>query len=60
MAKYLVKRDTSGFYFWTLRSDKNFKTVAMSSESYDSKQNAIDSIIWTQNNATTKTIDDLT
>jgi uncharacterized protein YegP (UPF0339 family) len=60
MATYFIKNDKDGYFYWTLRSDKNYKTVAMSSESYDSKQGVKDSIEWTQNNANTKDIIDET
>ncbi len=58
MATYFIKKDKDGYFYWTLRSDKNYKTIAMSSESYDSKQGAKDSIVWTQANAVTKSIID--
>lgn len=58
MAKYIIRKDTQGEYYWVLRSSENFKTVAKSSESYDSKQGAKDSIAWTQVNGKTTTVDD--
>ncbi|HPX52165.1 MAG TPA: YegP family protein [Candidatus Paceibacterota bacterium] len=60
MATYQIHKDNKGEYYWTLRSDKNYKTIAMSSESYDSKQGAKDSIEWTRNNAKGATLEDLT
>ncbi len=51
MATYILKEDTSGDYYWILRSDKNYKTIAMSSESYESKDGAKDSIAWVKANA---------
>ena len=50
MATYKLKRDEDRKFYWTLRSDKNYKTIAMSSESYDSKQGALDSITWMRDN----------
>jgi uncharacterized protein YegP (UPF0339 family) len=58
MATYFIKKDKDGYFYWTLRSDNNFKTVAMSSESYNTKQGAVDSVAWTQNNANTKKIEE--
>lgn len=58
MATYIIRKDNKGDYYWVLRSDENYKTVAMSSESYDSKQSVINSITWTQANGSTKSIDD--
>lgn len=60
MATYFIEKDKDGYFYWILRSDKNYKTIAMSSESYDSKQGAKDSIVWTQANAITKSIIDET
>jgi uncharacterized protein YegP (UPF0339 family) len=58
MATYIIRKDNKDAYYWVLRSDKNYKTVAMSSESYDSKQGAKQSIAWTQANATTVSVND--
>lgn len=58
MAKYIIRKDNQGEYYWVLDSTDNFKTVAMSSESYESKQNAKKSIAWTQANAKTTTVID--
>ena len=58
MATYLIRKDNKGEYYWVLRSDENYKTVAMSSESYDSKQGAKQSIVWTQANAKTTSVSD--
>lgn len=33
MATYYIYKDAKGQYYWTLESDKNGKTVCMSSES---------------------------
>lgn len=60
MAKYIMKRDNAGDYYWILKSDKNGKTVAMSSEAYESKQGAKDSIEWTRANAKDASYEDLT
>lgn len=60
MAKYKLNKDNKGEYYWVLWSDKNHKAVAMSSESYDSKQGAKDSIVWTRNNAGATDVDDET
>jgi uncharacterized protein YegP (UPF0339 family) len=59
MATYYVKKDNKSQYYWTLLSDKNGKTICMSSEAYVSKQGVKDSIAWNQANGTTKSIKDL-
>ena len=51
MATYFVRKDSRGDYYWVLRSDKNYKIVTMSSESYESKAGALHSIEWTKLNA---------
>lgn len=51
MATYKIKKDNGGFYYWILKSDENHKTVAKSSESYDSKEGVKASIAWTRSNA---------
>jgi uncharacterized protein YegP (UPF0339 family) len=51
MATYKILKDNKLNYFWILKSDKNGKIICMSSESYDSKQGAKNSIEWTRNNA---------
>ncbi len=51
MATYHLEKDVSNQYYWILKSDKNGKTICMSSEAYASKQNAKDSIVWTKANA---------
>lgn len=51
MATYLLRKESGGDYYWILRSDKNYKIVAMSSEGYTTRQNAMDSIEWTRLNA---------
>ena len=58
MATYIIRKDSRGEYYWVLRSDENYKTVTMSSESYDSKQGAKNSIAWTQANGKTKAVVD--
>ena len=60
MATFIIRKDNSGEYYWILRSSENYKTVAMSSESYDSKQGAQQSIAWTQLNASTDHVVDET
>ncbi len=60
MATYYIKKDSKGNFFWVLDSDKNYKTVSMSSESYESKQGAKNSIEWNQANGSTSQIIDLT
>ncbi|MBU2028626.1 YegP family protein [Patescibacteria group bacterium] len=59
MAKYQLKTDVAGNYYWILKS-KNGETVAKSSESYDSKQGANTSIEWTRINAKDAVYEDLT
>jgi len=58
MATYIIRKDTKGDYYWVLRSDENYKTVAISSESYDSKQGVKQSITWVQANGPTTSIKD--
>lgn len=58
MAKYLLKKDLSGNFYWILKSDKNGKTIAKSSESYESKEGAKDSIDWVKTNAKSADVDD--
>jgi len=60
MARYQLSKDVAGCYYWILKSDRNGKTVAKSSESYDSKQGAKTSIEWTRNNAKGADYEDLT
>lgn len=60
MATYKVKRDNSGDYYWILKSDRNHKIVAMSSEAYETKQGADKSIAWTRVNAKEAAYEDLT
>lgn len=59
MAKYQLKMDIAGYYYWILKS-KNGETMAKSSESYNSKQGAETSIEWTRNNAESADYEDLT
>lgn len=51
MAAYILKKDSVGDFYWILRSSDNFKVIAKSSESYESKQGALDSIKWVKVNA---------
>lgn len=51
MATFITKKDISGHYYWILKSDKNGNTIAKSSEAYESKQGAKDSIAWVKANA---------
>lgn len=60
MARYIVKRDVARKYYWILKSDKNGKTIAMSSEPYDSRQGVDNSVAWTRNNAKNAECEDLT
>lgn len=60
MAKYILKRDNAGNYYWILKSDENGKTIAMSSEAYNSKQGANNSVEWTKANAKNARLEDLT
>lgn len=59
MAKYLLKKDNRGKYFWVLLSDKEGEVMAMSGESYESKKEAKDSIEWTRANAKNALLQDL-
>ncbi|MFA6526622.1 MAG: DUF1508 domain-containing protein [Candidatus Buchananbacteria bacterium] len=51
MATFILKRDSLKNYYWILRSNKNFKIIAKSSESYEQKNGATESIAWTRVNA---------
>lgn len=51
MATYHMHKDSSGYYYWIIKSDKNSKTIAKSSESYNSKQGAKESVDWMKTNA---------
>lgn len=51
MATYKLKKDVIRGYYWILKSDKNGKTIAMSSESYVKKSDAEAGIAWTRTNA---------
>lgn len=59
MAKYIINRDTQYNYYWILKSTNNGKTICKSSESYESKQGARESIEWTKANAQNAIIEDL-
>jgi len=60
MATYIMRRDNARKYYWILKSDENGKTIAMSSEAYESKQGADNSIAWTRANAKNAGYEDLT
>lgn len=51
MATFILDRKINGEYYWTLRSDKNYKIIAMSSEGYNSSTAAKESIEWVRANA---------
>ncbi|MEI6379073.1 MAG: DUF1508 domain-containing protein [Candidatus Falkowbacteria bacterium] len=51
MAKFILKKDSQGDYYWILKSTNNGKIVAKSSESYETKTGAKDSVEWTRANA---------
>lgn len=51
MATFKIKKDTADNYYWILKSDANQKIIAKSSESYEAKQGAKDSIAWVKANA---------
>ena len=55
-----MKKDLAGGFYWILKSDKNGKIIAKSSEPYDSKKGAADSIAWTRANAKDADYEDLT
>jgi uncharacterized protein YegP (UPF0339 family) len=60
MATFKIKKDTQQKYYWILKSDRNHEIIARSSESYDSKKGAENSITWVKNNASTASVLDLT
>lgn len=52
MAKFQVwKSKNDGDYYWRHWSDKNNNEIARSSEGYETKQGAIDSVKWVKANA---------
>lgn len=51
MATFILKKDVSQQFYWIIKSDKNYKIIARSSESYDDRNGAKDSIDWIRNNA---------
>jgi len=59
MAKFQLSKDRAGYFYWILKSDENGKTIAKSSESYNSKKGASDSIAWVRTNAKTAKLEDL-
>lgn len=59
MATFKILKNTSGQYYWTLKSDKNNEVIAKSSEYYTTKINASNSINWVKANATNAKITDL-
>ena len=60
MAKYIIRKDNQKNYYWLLLSTRNYKFVARSSESYESKQGAKNSIAWTQANGPSDQVGDET
>lgn len=60
MATYHMWKDISGDFYWTLKSDENGRIITKSSESYESKQGAENSIAWTRNNAAGASYEDHT
>lgn len=59
MATYKLKKNTPGNYYWILRSDKNYKIIAKSSEAYETR-GAMHSIKWVRINAEDAAFDDET
>jgi uncharacterized protein YegP (UPF0339 family) len=51
MATFILKRDSLDDYYWIVKSDNNGKIIAKSSESYESKEGAKESIAWVKTNA---------
>lgn len=51
MAEFVLKKDIQRKYYWILQSTQNYKIIAKSSESYESREGAMNSITWTKNNA---------
>jgi uncharacterized protein YegP (UPF0339 family) len=60
MATYHLKKEVSGDYYWILKSDKNGKIIAKSSESYESKEGVKESIAWVRANAKEASLKDET
>ncbi len=60
MAKFKLQKTISGQFYWILKSDKNGKIIAKSSESYINKTDAKYSIEWTKLNAKDATVVDET
>lgn len=59
MAHFEVYKDNSSYYRWRLKG-ANSEIVAVSSESYTTKQSAINSADWVKKNAPGATIYDVT
>ncbi len=55
MAYYKLKKDKRGEYYWVLIAG-NGEPVAKSSEAYSSKQGAMRSIEWNQQNGSTEKV----
>ncbi len=51
MATFKLLKTISNQFYWTIESDKNYKIIARSSESYINKTDALYSIEWLRNNA---------
>jgi uncharacterized protein YegP (UPF0339 family) len=51
MATFRMKKNAKDQYYWILKSDKNGKIIAMSSEYYVKKSDAEYGISWTRMNA---------
>ncbi len=60
MATYKLYRDEQRKFRWSLRSDNNGNIIAVSSEAYDSKQGAEQSIEWVKANANAAKIENET
>lgn len=60
MATFILKKDLANKFFWIIKSDKNGKTIAKSSESYESKAGANESIDWVRANAKNAKLQDET
>ena len=51
MATFKLLKTISSQFYWIIKSDKNGKIIAKSSEYYINKTDAKDSIVWIKSNA---------
>lgn len=60
MATFIMKKDSMQNFYWIIKSDKNYKIIAKSSESYETKTGLLSSIEWIRQNAKDANLQDET